>query len=526
MKSGILHRLLYIFAISMGILFLAPTLAAQVDQVELGELGPVEFINYEGPYSRIETRAQIRAIGYAMGQAVKAGNTSAGQQGRYFVINSKSDPDGLKLDADIFGLGVDVAVDHIRNLRFIIQGYLEAAYDYTERDAALLAEYITIYNAVYRGDINYFNSRYKADVMRHLTPERAGIALRFDEWPGQTLMLIPLGTGLGGPLSAVDTSTISDARVTESLRQEPDASIDQRREMVDLREREAEEASQRAATQREAIRQEEERIAREREEAARSEQQARQEQQRIAQERQQPGADQEALDARQREAEEAAAQARQQQEELDSQQREVAAQSQDADRQEAFAEQRAAEAQQERQQIAQDQQAIIQQQPVAAQASGVLGASITMPGTSLGRLVRLDSETGRETRVSPLNAVNIRTVNQIGNRIFAVAGEARGSGAIRLVEINASTLEMQKQGDDNIAPNSLLWVNGQDIYAITADGSSLYIARFNTDLVLQARSAITVHPFASLLFNDSFLITQRQDGSAALLNPRDLTEKQ
>ena len=538
-KNSVAYQILYILAISAGIMFLAPPLMAQVDQAELENLGPVEFVNYEGPYSRIETRAEIRSIGYALGQNIKGGAARSGAMGRYFVIHVVGAPDGLKLDADIFGLGVDVGVDHIRNLRLIIQGYLEAAYDYTERDAALLAEYITVYNAVYRGDMDYFSSRYKKPVMDNLSPEKAGLALRYDEWPGQTLMIIPLGTGLGGPLSSIDTSSISDSRVTESLRQEPDQSLDQRKDMVDLKEREAEEASQQAAIQREAIRQEEERIAREKEQAAqqqeaarRQEQQARQEQERIAQERQQSGADQKALDERDKAAEDKAneaqkqqEEARQKQEELDKQQQAADEQKREAERQEAFADQKSAEAQQERQQIAGDQQSMIDKTPPPDTTSDLLGVSITTPGTSFGRLVRLDPNTGKETKVSPLNTVNVRTVTKLNDRIFAVAGEARGLGAIRLVEINNSTLEMQKQGDDDISPQSLLWVNGQDLYAIVNTGTNFYLARFNTELVQQARSAITVNALSSAIFADSYILTQRTDGSAVLLNAKDLTEK-
>jgi len=524
-KTGFSSLSLYILFIFTGILFLAPPLAAQVDKSELSDLGPVEFINYEGPYSRIETRAQIRSIGYGLGQIVKGGASAAGAQGRYFVIHSVSAPDGMKLDADIFGLGVDVGVDHIRNLRLIIQGYLEAAYEYTEKDAALLAEYITVYNAVYRGDIEYFGSRYKKPVMSHLTAQKAGLALRYDEWPGQTLMLIPLGTGIGGPLSAVDTTPITDSRVIESLRQEPGASLDQRKEMVDLKEREAEVAGQQAAIQKEAIKQEEERIAKAKEEAAVQQQQAREEQQRIAKERLQPGADQEALDAREKEAEELAKEARAKQEELDKQQKALEDAKREADQQEAFAQQKAQEAQQERQGIAADQQATIDNQARPGSADGILGVSIIIPGTSTGRLVRLNANTGRETKVSPLNTMNTRTVTQVGGRIFAIAAETRGGGAVRIVEMNANTLDMQKQGDDNIAANSLLWVNGQDLYAIISEGSDLYLARFNLDLVRQARSAIPVNLFASVFFSDAFLATQRADGSAVLLNAGDLTEK-
>jgi hypothetical protein len=192
--------------------------------------------------------------------------------------------------------------------------------------------------------------------------------------------------------------------------------------------------------------------------------------------------------------------------------------------QEAFAEQKSAEAQDERQQIAADQQSVINQAPPPSQAEGVLGVSILNPDSALGRLVLLDNS-GRTIKQSPLNTVNARTLALISSRIFAIAGTNQGSGAIRLVEINANTLEMQKQGYDDITPQSLLWINGQELYALARSDGNINLVRFDTDLILQARSSINVHPFASVLFNDGNIITQRGDGSAVLLNPRDLSEK-
>jgi len=523
------HRLLYILSILCLNVILASTLFAQVNQSELGNLGPVEFINYEGPYSRIETRAQIRNIGYGLGEAVNGGVARTGASGRYFVIHSVSDQDGSKLDADIFGLGPDVGVDHIRNLRLIIQGYLEAAYGYTERDAALIAEYVTIYNAVYRGDLNYFSSRYKDPVIANLTAEKAGLAIRYDEWPGQTLMVIPLGQGSG--LSSIDTSAISDQRVVEQLRQDPDMGIDQRRDMVDLKEREADQASQQAALNRDAIAQEEQRIADERAAAQQQQQQAQAEQQRIEQERQQPGADQQALDAQQQQAQQQEQEAQQKQDELDQSQQALDAQKADADSQEALAEQKTAEAQDERQQIAADQQTIIDQQatqggaPAQSAATGVLGFSLLNPDAFLGQLVKLDPGTGAIIKSSSLNSVNGRTVVIVSNRIFAIAGEdrANANAAIRLVEINPDTLEMIKQGDDDILSDSLLWVNGQDLYAVTSSGTDNNLSRFNLDLVRQSISTTAVHPHASVLINNNMLVTQGTDGKAVLLNPGDLS---
>jgi pyruvate/2-oxoglutarate dehydrogenase complex dihydrolipoamide acyltransferase (E2) component len=510
--------------IILGILFCGPlfTAGAQeaVDNDELEKnQAPVVFINYEGPYARIETREQIRAIGVGLGRSIQNGRT--GPLNRYFVIHSVSAPDGDRLDADIFGLGVDVGVDHIRNLRTIVQGYLQESYGYSAGDAALLAQYITVYNAVVRGNWNYIDSRYKQPVIKERTPEKVGLSIRFDEWPGRTLMVIPLGTGRSGSLSAVDTSSITSQEVVEELRRDDDRGIEQRKDMVELKEREADQAAQEAALQREAITQEERRIAeeraaaaREREEAARQRQQNEQAQRTPQEQRQ----EQQQTAAREAEADKQEEDLNKREQALDQQRTEAAAS-------ETRAEQKTAEAQQEREDIARDQQQIIDQTAAQPQtAGGVLGVRIANTDSSLGRIVQVNPSFGSELRSSSLNTVNARTVTFIQGKLLAVAGENRGNGAIRLVELSPQTLEMLRQGDDDIHPGSLLWVSGSDLYAITLSKGVLNLARFNTDFAIQAKSAIAVHPYASVTFYENRLLTQYSDGRAAILDPKTLDE--
>jgi hypothetical protein len=491
---------------------------AQVDQGELQQnLGPVTFINYEGPHSRIETREQIRQIGVPLGRAVKSGAAQSGYSNRYFVIHSVSAPDGSKLDADIFGLGVDVGVDHIRNLRTIIQGYLQEAYGYNAADALLLAEYITIYNAVYRGNWDYFSSRYKSAVLQNLTKEKTGLSIRYDEWPGRTLMLIPLG--LGG-LSSIDTSAISDSRVVEELRKEDDKGVEQRRDMVDLKEREAAQAEQKAQIEREAIKDEEKKIAQGRDQVAEEKQQIAQERAQNEQDAAEGKTTPEEAQAKEDELSQREQEADEKSNELDQRESNLEQRRDEAEKQQNLADQKTQEAQQERESIAEDQQAAIN----ADAASGVIGAIIEKQDAVVGRLVRLDPASSRELKRSPLDTVYIRTLTFVSGRILAIAGENKGNGAIRLIEINPGSLEMAKQGDDDMSPGSLIWVNGGDLYAITVnlDDNSLYLARFNTDLALQAKSQIKVHPNATVVIQQGVLLTQKDDGSAALLNPATL----
>jgi hypothetical protein len=529
------------------LLFISFPLFSQVNRAELEQSqGPVIFLNYEGPQARIETREQIRNIGYSLGQEARRGSLP-GTRPRYFVIHSVSPAEGNKLDADIFGLGADVGVDHIRNLRLIIQGYLEGAYAYSAGDAALLAEYITVYNAVYRGSWAYFSQRYKTAVIQHLDAGRAGISTRFDEWPGRTLMLIPLGTGSPGSLSAVDTSAVSDTNVLDELRKEDDRSIEQRRELADLKDREAGEAEQRAQGQREAIAEEEKRISREREEAG-------QERESIQEERrqtQQAAASGEISgeEARRREEDLAARETAADSKEQELRQREetLVEQREEARQDEERAEQKREEAQQDRESIEKDQREIaaearetvvrdqgkssetreepgVLQEPGALGVNRVIGTSLERPDSPLGRVVQMDSNTGTELRRSGFNAVNGRTLAFAGGRLLAIAGENRGSGVIRLVEIDMDSLEIVSQGNDDIHPDSLLWVNGADLYAITVSEGGAYLSRFDTLLARQARSEAAVHPLAAVSFQSGLLITQRSDGSVLILNPRDLTE--
>jgi len=506
--------------------FFAFVLAGSYAQVYRDELerrqAPIDFVNFEGPIVRNETVEQIRQIGVGLGQAIAGGQAQAGTQGWYFVIRSVSPEDGDRLDADIFGIGSGAAVDHIRNVRLIVQGYLQAAHGYSAADAALLAFFITVYNAVNRGDWDFVSERYKAPVLGHLTPANAGISTRWDEWAGRTRMLIPL-TGRDG-LSAVDTGAISDQRVIDELRREDDMGLDERRDLVDLIEREAEEAERRADEMRDAA--EEERRALE------------EERERLEEERRQREEDLAAGAITPEDAARAEEDAARREQELADREAELARQQEEADREREFAEERFDDAQDQRDRIAEDQQVIINQGQPDQPARGLISVAIEREGAAFGRLVSIDIDT-RQQRNSLLETVHGRTLTFIGGRLIAVAGERVGQGAVRLIEVNADTLQMVSQGADDIHPGSLIWLNGEYLFAIIADYENaayanengeyeirapLHLGRFGADLALQARSEVALHPNATVSIQQGVLLTQREDGSVVLLDPASLAE--
>ncbi len=225
--------------------------ALSPDQSELAsaqnQAANIAFIDYVGPETRIQSAAQIRAIGSGLGSQMGRTGLASGRTGedaRYSVIRAVDSSVTQGFDADILILGPSIQVDKIRNLRTIIAGYLSAAWGYSTKDASTLAVYITVYNAVHRGDMDYFSAHYKAVVTKELSAENAGLSTRYNEWPGRTRILIPLSANAqSGKLGAVETGTISDQQTTDNLRTEPGKSVGERQDMTDLQQREVDERS-------------------------------------------------------------------------------------------------------------------------------------------------------------------------------------------------------------------------------------------------------------------------------------------
>lgn len=483
--------------------------ALDVDKAEVSSTQgmTIEFINYEGPHDVIETADAIRGIGRALGASIANGAARAGDMARYQVIHAVDPAVPTGLDADIFILGAGSKVDHIKNLRRIIAGYLEAAYGYSAKDADTLAVFITIYNAVYRGKLDYFQGKYKPVVLRELSSANAGLALRWDEWAGRSRIVIPLtgraGTGVVG---SIDTTPITDKPTVESLKAEsPTAGVTERRDVVDIKERDQEQEKAAIAAERD-------RIARE--EAAVAAEKARLDAQKAVAAADQPagadaagattagadtaggtaaagdqaakGADQQASIAvsDKAKAEEAAVAAREAQVEADKAalaSRETAVAAKDAE----IAADRTA--------IAADQKDAIKEQVAAAaqqEANGVPLFELVDPNAPLSRIALVDLTSGKTLRRSTINTIRSATVVDVGDAYVAVAGQVTGTGgAVRLVRVLKTDYANVTQGNDDVFADTMLWKYGASIYAVTKQGAGWVIGRFDpATLELKARS--------------------------------------
>ncbi|MBP7095859.1 MAG: hypothetical protein KBC36_07190 [Spirochaetia bacterium] len=510
-------------AASLVALALAATLALPLGgqtldrpEVESVRDRRIEFVNYLGPHETVDTLDEIRAIGTELGRAVMAGAARAGYLPRYAVLHLVDPAVPAGFDADILVLGEGARVDHVRNLRHIIGAYLEAAYGYSRDDAYLLATFVTVYNAVYRGDLATFTARYKPIVVKELSAADAGLSIRWDEWAGRSRIVIPLSKALAagrvGPdgLGAVDSSAVSDDAVVESLREEPDRAVEERRDLVDLKEREIEAEKKDIEAEKAAIAEEEKAIA----EAEKA----------LAEERAAAGEDAEASLTRTEadKAAEAAAEAA-----IEERKEAVEEAKADVAEREADVAAKEADVASDREAVATDQKEAIAAEVAAASKPAPVTVDawrLVSPLGPLSELVRIDPATGQVVDRSGTNAINARSAVEAGGGIVAVAGSTAGTGAVRLVLIDRETLDVAKEGSFPVHPDSLVWNLSGAYYVVAGTLGDWRLVRFDpATLEEQARSAEQVAPYTHLEEAQGGLLAQAASGALVVLDPKALT---
>ena len=477
--------------LAMAAVSLASVWALGVDEPELQSTGAdgIQFENYGGPHVVIETAAAITNIGTELGRVVASDVEKAvivKPEGKYTLIHAVDSSTKEKLDADILVLNPNAGVDHIRNLRRIITGFLEAAYSYEREDAETIATFVTIYNAVYRGNLSNFSGKYKDAVLQNLSEEKVGLSTIWSEWPGNTQIVIPLNDPQGG-ISSVDTTTITDKQVVEALRQEEDKGIAARENMAEIKEREAVTATQKA--------QEAQRTAAEERKAAA-----------VAPTREEKAA------ATER-AEKAAEAATDQQH---------------------LADRKNVEVKTERQEIAIDQGKAVPEVDRSNYLTGLFGAD---DRSGFYRLLTVDGNTGEVVLSSPVTQIRGKTVFTVADvniaqedgvsavypsLFVAVCGTNDGHSAVKLCLIDSVSLEILKQSDETLADTTELLRNNDSFYVLVKLDGACYVGMYDKNLSLVRRSSVAVKPTTPLNVVPKGLLVTAADGSPLLLDMRSL----
>ncbi|WP_321991453.1 P83/100 family protein [Marispirochaeta aestuarii] len=496
------------------VLLLVPALFAQdLAETELKsiDIGTVEFVNYEGPHERIDTLAQILGIGRSLAAGLAEGGEGFLFDGKYRVRRI-FDAGAVLLSADIFILESEARVDHVRNLRRILAAYLSQAFDYSFADAEILAEFATYYNAVYRGDMEYIGQKYQDRVVSNLDPDKAGLATVYSQWPGKTQMLLPLRVlPLSGGIGAVDTDTLTEDEVIAKLQEDEDKGIPERKEMTELKEKEIETDEERIDSARAEIAEDEAEISAEEQqlEAERQDLERRRDEAAAIEDEGERAAEEAAIAADEEDVSEREAVLDERREAVDEQKEEVARAEQDV-------QERVDRIREEREEIASDERGILEDQREEAPPE-VPFLYIVEGRENFRMLVSAVSGSGEIRRRSGINTIRSRDLLILGDSYLVVAGETGGNKAVRLVTIDPVSFEMKNQGDTDMYPMSFLLLDRRNVYGI-ADSNGYRVARFNTDLALQALSEETVNPDTWISLREGQLYVQ-DSGRLLVLDP-------
>jgi hypothetical protein len=217
----------------------ATSSALGVDVNELKTAQKIQFVDYAGPTSLFQTDRDIRGIGLELARQVLKGLPVATFLTRYVAIHAVGTAEPDKFSADIIILEKESKIDRIDNVRRVTSAYLSSLYKYPTRASDLLALFVTYYNAVNRGNLVYFNGKYKTVVLSHLEKEKVGISTKYSDWPGQTQLVIPLNENATSDIfGALNSSEISGKAVTEQLKTQENKGIPERTAINELKQQE------------------------------------------------------------------------------------------------------------------------------------------------------------------------------------------------------------------------------------------------------------------------------------------------
>ena len=514
-------------------LLTAGLFALEVNKNELNTTGDttIEFINYTGPHKVIDSIEAIRSIGSGLGVQIARDPTksiSTSKNAKYYVIHAVDANESGKLDADILYIGADATVDHITNLRRIISAYLTAAYGYSDKDADTLAVFITVYNAVYRGNLDTFKAKYKNVVIENLSADNCGLSVNYKDWPGKSEIVIPLYDINNGGLSTVDTSVISDSSVVKTMKEDDDKNVDSRKDMVDIKEREADAASEKAKeAQKKAVSEqkkldEEKKKTTEAKKEAETAQKTAEEKQKVAEENPNDKKAQEEAKEAKEEAEEKKQAAEEQQQKQEEQQTKTEEAKQEAKEQQALADKKETEAQNERKEIAKDQAEVQKKEAAQALMTTEFGIILSDEANMLSRLVKFNIADGEVIKNSPVAQIRNRTVYKEGDGFIAIAGENSKKGAVKLVTISPETLEIAAESDNTIAEDSVLVQDGSEYYCVVDEKGKYYLGKFSGDLSLKLKSEIQVKSATPVTVTDAGIVVTDTNGKLRLLDKKDL----
>lgn len=198
-KNSIICALLVAAA---GFVFAEEVATAKIDTDVLNKATVETYINDKSPVSwkNFNSAEQIRNMGRRLGAEVKY--QAEVNKAKYPFSSGSPDykykaarvyASGDKAGADIIYVGKRSRVNTIDNLRRVVAGYIERAYDVTADQADEIAVKVCYWNTNHYEDKAYFKENFDVRVREVFTNRTKiiGLARSYKNWPGKTRIVIP-----------------------------------------------------------------------------------------------------------------------------------------------------------------------------------------------------------------------------------------------------------------------------------------------------------------------------------------------
>lgn len=478
-----LKKFIYLL-LSLVLMFKIGALEVDRSSIELDFEVNIEFENYVGPYLFINSVDEIRQIGSILAAGITPETKSdATYEDKYFLYHRpKAEWEKELKSADIFHIGEKALIDHIDNIELILSEYLIKNYGYTKEDGDLLAHLITLYNAVYRGDVEHYGNSYSSEAYVTENSDNLGLDLHYSNWPGISYLYIPLSSSIYiGRLNTVDSDEIIDDKVISLLTEKNEDSIELREDIVDLKEREFDELKAELLIDLESLQ------------------------------------ELEALLVDKKATEDITAE--------------------EIEQLESVIEDKKSEIEEKVEEIEEKEETILELRDDLAEDKAELVEEVkksskldtfnfiltkNVGDETLGQIVKVDTEGSIKTR-SSVNSVRNRFIIKSGDRIYFIAGGDRANQKITLGSVKADTLNDPKWAEVTCDGNSSIIMKNNKLYTIINVQGNYYLGEFGFDLSLIRRSILTVEPESYIVYLDDKFYVQADNNSIKLVNLSDFT---
>ncbi len=478
----------------------------KVDRSEITKGREINFVGYSGPYLYYYTLEEIRNIGIHLGGSITGAYSRATFNGLYSIIHAYDPADSSgKLDADIFVIEPGAFLDNVKNLRIILAGFLEKAYGYSYDDALTIAKFITYYNATFRGDMAYFRERYKALVLKHISASDAGLAVAYNEWPGKTKALIPLSDeiqkGNGG---SPDTTELTGEKVIQDLKKREDKGIEDRKDMVEIQEKELEKAEKDLTKDKTTLEEDKQKLEEDKRQLEQDKKNGILTDDQIA---------------------EKEAEIKKREGEINKREEEIAGREEEVKKKQETVKKT-------REDIVTDERSLPAEKKGLERETGTTipdaasGKALFLqltPGAedTKGELVLLDF--GSDSVLARSEHLNIkeRRYYTFADGVLVVA-EPGADGRNYLVQLDPVSLKPVVKSGEQVFGRSIILISTNNVYAVVRMGDSFYVGKFDRNLKLLNASEEEVNPLTPLILSGTSLYAQAKRGRVLLLSPSDL----